>query len=147
MSSRGNAEFNNSESDPTNDPDGETIGDDGENMVSSSKNMPSQDYAFEASRVKPNRDKHLRYRTRVFAAEYVIVLFSLHFSDSNHCFICTTVNFLFDPLIDQKFSMILFGLLRCDCALFSAFFLFQSLFSLILPVNFLFDPLINQKFR
>ncbi|XP_024037767.1 protein SWEETIE isoform X2 [Citrus clementina] len=84
MSSRGNAEFNNSESDPTNDPDGEAIGDDGENMVSSSKDMPSQDYAFEASRVKPNRDKHLRYRTRVFAAECLSHLPTAVGSDAAH---------------------------------------------------------------
>ncbi|KAL9427618.1 hypothetical protein AB3S75_029744 [Citrus x aurantiifolia] len=84
MSSRGNAEFNNSESDPTNDPDGEAIGDDGENMVSSSKDMPSQGYAFEASRVKPNRDKHLRYRTRVFAAECLSHLPTAVGSDAAH---------------------------------------------------------------
>lgn len=54
--------------------------DDGENMVSSSKEMAVQGYAFEASSLKPNRDKHLRFRTRVFAAEYVILCFSLMFS-------------------------------------------------------------------
>lgn len=84
MSSRGNAEFNNSESDSTNDPDGETIGDDGENMVSSSKDMPSQGYAFEASSVKPNRDKHLRFRTRVFAAECLSHLPTAVGSDAAH---------------------------------------------------------------
>ncbi|KAK2663047.1 hypothetical protein Ddye_001621 [Dipteronia dyeriana] len=69
-SSRGNAESNNSDSDPLNGAESDTnFGDDGENMVSSSKGMSVQGYAFEASSVKPNRDKHLRYRTKVFAAE------------------------------------------------------------------------------
>ncbi|KAI9153290.1 hypothetical protein LWI28_008916 [Acer negundo] len=69
-SSRGNAESNNSDSDPLNGAESDTnFGDDGENMVSSSKVMSVQGYAFEASSVKPNRDKHLRYRTKVFAAE------------------------------------------------------------------------------
>ncbi|KAJ4850066.1 hypothetical protein Tsubulata_019358 [Turnera subulata] len=45
------------------------FGEDDENMVSSSKTMPEQGYTFEASEVKNSRDKHLRYRTRVFAAE------------------------------------------------------------------------------
>ncbi|XP_020536843.1 protein SWEETIE isoform X2 [Jatropha curcas] len=45
------------------------FGEDDENMVSGSKGMPVQDYAYEASTVNPSRDKHLRYRTRVFAAE------------------------------------------------------------------------------
>ncbi|KAI4352232.1 hypothetical protein L6164_006505 [Bauhinia variegata] len=40
--------------------------DDGENMVSSSNEMPG--YKFQAS-VAANREKHLRYRTRLFAAE------------------------------------------------------------------------------
>uniref|UniRef100_A0A2P2MKT4 HEAT repeat-containing protein 5B isoform X2 n=1 Tax=Rhizophora mucronata TaxID=61149 RepID=A0A2P2MKT4_RHIMU len=44
------------------------FGDD-ENMVSSSNDVPVQGYALEASNSNPNRDKHLRYRTRVFAAE------------------------------------------------------------------------------
>ncbi|KAK3212082.1 hypothetical protein Dsin_016788 [Dipteronia sinensis] len=69
-SSRGNAESNNSENDPLNGAESDTnFGDDGENMVSSSKGIPVQGYAFEASSVKPNRDKHLRHRTKVFAAE------------------------------------------------------------------------------
>ncbi|XP_044468488.1 protein SWEETIE isoform X3 [Mangifera indica] len=71
-SSRGKAEFNNSENDSVNVLDGDArlnFEDDGENMVSSSKEMAVQGYAFEASSLKPNRDKHLRFRTRVFAAE------------------------------------------------------------------------------
>ncbi|KAH7554386.1 hypothetical protein JRO89_XS12G0185600 [Xanthoceras sorbifolium] len=71
-SSRGNAESNNSDSDPLNSAEGDprlNFVDDGENMVSSSKGVPVQGYAFEASSIKPNRDNHLRYRTRVFAAE------------------------------------------------------------------------------
>lgn len=47
------------------------FGEDDENMVSGSKGNPVQGYAYEASKshVSPSRDKHLRYRTRVFAAE------------------------------------------------------------------------------
>lgn len=48
--------------------DGETrteLGEDDENMVSRSNG---------SSVVRARRDKHLRYRTRVFAAEYVILL-------------------------------------------------------------------------
>ncbi|KAF2313762.1 hypothetical protein GH714_013249 [Hevea brasiliensis] len=45
------------------------FGEDDENMVSGSKGTPVQGYAYEASNVNPSRDKHLRYRTRVFAAE------------------------------------------------------------------------------
>ncbi|KAJ6683800.1 hypothetical protein OIU85_007492, partial [Salix viminalis] len=45
------------------------LGEDDENMVSGSKGMPMQGSAFGAHRINHNRDKHLRYRTRVFAAE------------------------------------------------------------------------------
>ncbi|XP_065854037.1 protein SWEETIE isoform X2 [Euphorbia lathyris] len=45
------------------------LGEDDENMVSGSKAMSLQGYAYEASNVNPSRDKHLRNRTRVFAAE------------------------------------------------------------------------------
>eukprot|EP00258_Populus_trichocarpa_P038162 XP_024454181.1 protein SWEETIE isoform X3 [Populus trichocarpa] len=58
--------------DPLNGPDNDSgmdLGEDDENMVSSSKGMPVQGYAFGAHRINHNRDKHLRYRTRVFAAE------------------------------------------------------------------------------
>lgn len=54
--------------DHINGTDGETrseFGEDDENMVSGSKDSPV---------VRAKRDKHLRYRTRVFAAEYVILL-------------------------------------------------------------------------
>ncbi|KAK2986819.1 hypothetical protein RJ640_011044 [Escallonia rubra] len=54
---------NNLEHDPLNGPDGDTrinSGEDDENMVSSSEG---------SSRVVTRRDKHLRYRTKVFAAE------------------------------------------------------------------------------
>lgn len=53
--------------DPSNGVEGEAtlnFGDDDENMVSSSKGM-----AIDAYTVSPNRDKLLRYRTRLFAAE------------------------------------------------------------------------------
>ncbi|KAJ8751677.1 hypothetical protein K2173_025839 [Erythroxylum novogranatense] len=49
-------------------------GEDDENMVYSSTGAPVQEYALEASCVNPNRDKHLRYRTRVFAAECLSLL-------------------------------------------------------------------------
>jgi hypothetical protein len=52
--------------DPVSGPDGDTsYGEDDENMVSSSRGLPGANAA---------RDKHLRYRTRVFAAEYVSLL-------------------------------------------------------------------------
>ncbi|XAR51547.1 hypothetical protein NMG60_11006202 [Bertholletia excelsa] len=52
--------------------DGDTgmeLGDDDENMVSSSKASSFQDYVVDSTSVNIRRDKHLRYRTRVFAAE------------------------------------------------------------------------------
>ncbi|KAK3425934.1 hypothetical protein EUGRSUZ_F02484 [Eucalyptus grandis] len=52
--------------------DGETslaVGGDDETMVAPSRGMSMQDYPYEGSSVYPKRDKHLRYRTRVFAAE------------------------------------------------------------------------------
>ncbi|CAK7344399.1 unnamed protein product [Dovyalis caffra] len=58
--------------DSLNGPENESgmdFGEDDENMVSSSKGMPVQGYAFGAHMINHNRDKHLRYRTRVFAAE------------------------------------------------------------------------------
>ncbi|CAK9150708.1 unnamed protein product [Ilex paraguariensis] len=63
---------NNLGNDPSNDPNGETrgnFGEDDENMVSSSKSSSIQGYTFNFYSVNPRRDKHLRYRTRVFAAE------------------------------------------------------------------------------
>ncbi|EOY04218.1 HEAT repeat-containing protein, putative isoform 1 [Theobroma cacao] len=72
MSTRATAEISKgSGNDSVSGPDGDSrlnFGDDDENMVYSSKNM-FQGHAFEASNVGCNRDKHLRYRTRVFAAE------------------------------------------------------------------------------
>ncbi|KAG5245658.1 HEAT repeat-containing protein [Salix suchowensis] len=58
--------------DPSNGPDNDSgmdLGEDDENMVSGSKGMPMQGSAFGAHRINHNRDKNLRYRTRVFAAE------------------------------------------------------------------------------
>ena len=58
--------------DHLNGPDSESrmnLGEDDENMVSGFKAMPVQGYAYEASNISPTRDMHLRYRTRVFAAE------------------------------------------------------------------------------
>ncbi|XP_052195097.1 protein SWEETIE isoform X2 [Diospyros lotus] len=55
-----------------NGPDGDTtsnLGDDDETMVSSSKGSSFQGYAFDSTSGNAERDKHLRYRTRVFAAE------------------------------------------------------------------------------
>ncbi|KAL4341896.1 hypothetical protein GQ457_08G014460 [Hibiscus cannabinus] len=70
MSTRATSEVS-SGNDSTSGPDGDSrlnFGDD-ENMVSDSKNISFQGHAFETSIVGRNRDKHLRYRTRVFAAE------------------------------------------------------------------------------
>ena len=44
---------------------------DDENMVSSSNSK--QSYKFQASIGDANREKYLRYRTRLFAAEYVFL--------------------------------------------------------------------------
>ncbi|MBA0703832.1 hypothetical protein Golax_016128, partial [Gossypium laxum] len=71
MSTRATTEIS-SGNDSTSGPDGDStlnFGDDDENMVSDSKHIPVQGHAFETSIVGRNRDKHLRYRTRVFAAE------------------------------------------------------------------------------
>lgn len=63
---------NNTMNDSSTGMDGErtlAVGDDDENMVSSSKKSPNGIYASDYSRSNFSRDKHLRYRTRVFAAE------------------------------------------------------------------------------
>ncbi|CAI9766931.1 unnamed protein product [Fraxinus pennsylvanica] len=60
------------ENDSSSGLDGEkslNFGDDDENMVSSSEGPPVQGYALDYSGLNLSRDKHLRYRTRVFAAE------------------------------------------------------------------------------
>lgn len=83
MSTRMTENNKNAVNDPSSDQDGDTrlnVGEDDENMVSSSEGMPGRGYRFEASSIIHNREKHLRYRTRVFAAEYVMpfsYLFSL----------------------------------------------------------------------
>ncbi|KAM3363202.1 protein SWEETIE isoform X1 [Capsicum galapagoense] len=61
-----------SENDSSTGLDGNTrpnTGDDDENMVSSSQNRNFQGHGSNRPIVYPSRDKHLRYRTRVFAAE------------------------------------------------------------------------------
>ncbi|GAV75653.1 LOW QUALITY PROTEIN: hypothetical protein CFOL_v3_19131, partial [Cephalotus follicularis] len=68
-SARRNAETGNY---PSNGPDGDSrsnFGDDDENMVSTSKGTTVQVYSSEGSSRNSIRDKHLRNRTRVFAAE------------------------------------------------------------------------------
>ncbi|XP_050228760.1 protein SWEETIE isoform X2 [Mercurialis annua] len=58
--------------DRLNGPDSDSrlnFGEDDENMVSGSKAIPVQGHIYEASNIHPSRHKHLRYRTRVFAAE------------------------------------------------------------------------------
>ena len=79
-STRRNAEIRgNVDDDPSNGVQSEAtlnFGDDDENMVSSSKGMPVHGHTFDAYTVSSNRDKHLRYRTRLFAADYVNLLFS-----------------------------------------------------------------------
>lgn len=64
--------FNNMVNDSTNVIDGDTrnnFGEDDENMVSVPKDMELPGYRFDTYSVNPRQDKHLRYRTRVFAAE------------------------------------------------------------------------------
>jgi hypothetical protein len=82
MSTRRTEHNKNEVKDPSNDPDGDTrlnFGEDDENMVSSSEGMAGQGYIFEASSIMRNREKHLRYRTRVFAAEYMMPFFTSFF--------------------------------------------------------------------
>ena len=65
--------------DPSNGPDNDSgmdLWEDDENMVRGSKGMPMQGSAFGSHRINHNRDKHLRYRTRVFAAEYDLAYLS-----------------------------------------------------------------------
>ncbi|KAL4652128.1 hypothetical protein ACB092_01G210800 [Castanea dentata] len=72
MSTRRTEHNKNIVKDLSNDPDGDTrmnFGEDDETMVSSSEGMPGQGYKFESASIMRNREKHLRYRTRVFAAE------------------------------------------------------------------------------
>lgn len=92
MSTRITENNKNAVNDPSSDQDGGTrlnVGEDDENMVSSSEGMPGRGYRFEASSIMQNREKHLRYRTRVFAAEYVMLFLyffslfmKLHFNSS-----------------------------------------------------------------
>ena len=82
MSTRRTEHNKNIVKDPSNDPDGDTrinFGEDDETMVSSSEGMPGQGYKFESASIMPNREKHLRYRTRVFAAEYVMPFLYISF--------------------------------------------------------------------
>ncbi|KAF8023726.1 hypothetical protein BT93_F1038 [Corymbia citriodora subsp. variegata] len=67
--------------------DGQTslaVGGDDETMVAHSRGMSMQDYPYEGSSVYPKRDKHLRYRTRVFAAECLRHLPSAVGNDPSH---------------------------------------------------------------
>ncbi|XP_038891104.1 protein SWEETIE isoform X2 [Benincasa hispida] len=72
-STRRNIEYrSNSENNPSNAQDSDlklNIGDDDENMVSGHSRVPTPGHALESSNIMIQRDKHLRYRTRVFAAE------------------------------------------------------------------------------
>ena len=82
MSTRRTEHNKNIVKDPSNDPDGDTrinFGEDDETMVSSSEGMPGQGYKFESASIMRNREKHLRYRTRVFAAEYVMPFLYISF--------------------------------------------------------------------
>lgn len=64
--------------DPTSGHEGDkSYGNDDENMVSSSQSSPGANIA---------RDKHLRYRTRVFAAEYVNLILLLSMTNLYLCF-------------------------------------------------------------
>ncbi|XP_021759988.1 protein SWEETIE-like isoform X1 [Chenopodium quinoa] len=60
------------EKDPTNASEVDTgldVGEDDDNMVASGKTMPNEDYSVDAFSVNTKREKNLRYKTRVFAAE------------------------------------------------------------------------------
>ena len=67
--SRRNMENNNNTVIDNSDADTSLNFGDDENMVSSSNGIHG--YKFQASLI--NREKHLRYRTRLFAAEYVLL--------------------------------------------------------------------------
>lgn len=72
MASRDSALNISSEQGLTNSSEGDTrlgLGEDDENMVSSSRPPQEQGYLSDASSFNTKREKHLRYRTRVFAAE------------------------------------------------------------------------------
>lgn len=76
-SSRDSLVNSSTEQDPIHTSEGDSgsgAGEDDENMVSSSKSMPNNDHSLDAFSVITKREKHLRYRTRVFAAEYVSLL-------------------------------------------------------------------------
>lgn len=64
-----NTETNNNAESDFSDGDSRLNLNDEDNMVSGSNN--TQNYQFQASTGAANREKYLRYRTRLFAAEYV----------------------------------------------------------------------------
>uniref|UniRef100_A0A803LAT9 HEAT repeat-containing protein n=1 Tax=Chenopodium quinoa TaxID=63459 RepID=A0A803LAT9_CHEQI len=71
-SSRDSVINNSTEKDLTNASEVDTgldVGEDDENMVASGKSMPNEDYSVDAFSVNTKREKNLRYKTRVFAAE------------------------------------------------------------------------------
>ncbi|KAF8399147.1 hypothetical protein HHK36_015012 [Tetracentron sinense] len=76
-----------SEHDSLNGPDGDArlyYGEDDENMFESSLDRKMQGSTFDASSFGPERNKHLRYRTRVFAAECLSHLPAAVGKDSTH---------------------------------------------------------------
>lgn len=77
-------------------------GEDEDNMISSSKQQQIR-CAGSISSQFPPRNKHLRYRTRVFAAEYVcfFILCTLFFCMGQDQFVKMSINFL---LLLQMFS-------------------------------------------
>lgn len=66
-----NIESNNKAGHDNSDADASLNYGDDENMVSSSSS--NQGYKFEVSIGTANRERHLRYRTRLFAAEYALL--------------------------------------------------------------------------
>ncbi|KAK9742494.1 hypothetical protein RND81_03G176900 [Saponaria officinalis] len=71
-SSRESAINSSSEQDPTNDSQAAArldLGEDDENIVSGNMSTPKQGYSRDAFGVIVKRERHLRYKTRVFAAE------------------------------------------------------------------------------
>lgn len=71
-----NSLINDSSSGPSGEA-GLSYGEDDENMVSASKNEPRPGYQLDYLAVNSTTDKHLRYRTRIFAAEYVWLFLSV----------------------------------------------------------------------
>lgn len=114
MSTRRTEHNKNIVKDLSNDPDGDTrinFGEDDETMVSSSEGMPGQGYKFESASIMRNREKHLRYRTRVFAAEYVMPFLYISFL-FYFLFLCLSYLFFWSLHLNSLYT---FHTQRCLC--------------------------------